>query len=447
MSALSGRTQNPLFEIRRELEQARTFLEDCYNSIMSRDDLKFSSAGNQGEAYETGNAMTKEKSNENASRSLLGKVSFPADSVARGKHELYQRLREELCEVYAVSALGYSYLLDSQQAQQFLAVAEALEPHEDRNRALILLANAEIEPELLQKLALLRQATEMAANFEIARHRLAVYSDLRARDLDEIDSVRVQNLNREYGRTLEINPGNIACLIGQGYLLWLVEKLDSANRKFKVGDELQAIVNQTFVGDLKYGQARVAAEKAARTLQEVQRGQLPEEVRRQKIEDATNRLFEAYRLYDQATAADPAVATGYSASSEVVNTYYQFITEGILKRYERFAKGMEDARQVAAELTQSDESKNLSRQVLDHVLSYAWNDYGNASFNYFLRHELLDGSAHLESAIEALTHAATLSDRNIVVQYNLYLAYAWRGRTEDETKQMECLDKVVNGLR
>ena len=70
----------------------------------------------------------------------------------------------------------------------------------------------------------------------------------------------------EYEEVLKINPGNIVALAAQGYVLWLLGGADNAKlakKKFETGLEFKDIVRETFVGELNYGLARIAAEEGA----------------------------------------------------------------------------------------------------------------------------------------------------------------------------------------
>ncbi len=253
VSEMSGRYRDPIFEVRQKLEEARELLRQCYNSLISNRRRRIP-------------PIQKSQNNSDA-EACAAKIALASFAGLgrwgpRRKH-FYQLIREELCEAFAVSALAHSLLADSRNAQRFLQFAEALAINSGSNRVLLLLAKAELEPALQQRVRYLNQAKELAPDSEIVLYRLAFFSDLLARDNDAITPARVKYLSRAYEAVLKVNPANITSLIGQGYLFWLVDDLDEARRKLRAGIELQQVVTQTFVGDLKYCLARVEVERAA----------------------------------------------------------------------------------------------------------------------------------------------------------------------------------------
>ncbi|PYS21393.1 MAG: hypothetical protein DMF72_17495 [Acidobacteria bacterium] len=223
-----------------------------------------------------------------------------------------------LSMAYTVAALAYCYLKAPQRAKSFLDSARAAKPNYSDESPLWWLVRAEAETDVNKKLNFLRKATEFDSSFEIAQYRLAQSSERKARIRDEIPMEQVDSLIEEYDKVLRINPGNIGALSAQGYLLWLSGKLEEAQKKFNEGLQSKAIVRQTFVGDLQYGLARVAAEN----------GEI-------------NRSF---TLFTQALSADPAVAV-HSPSSGVQSNY-DYIADGILKRYEAFKAKVEERLQA-----------------------------------------------------------------------------------------------------
>ncbi len=435
VSQISARTANPLFAIREELKNARDLLEACYDSVMPRPELKFRVA-----AAQAGVGID--------CRALYANLTFPDVSPwRRRRSELYGTLREELSEAYIVSALGCASLYEAHPAKGLVAVAEALQPREDAHRALLFLTKSELEPNLEQTHAYLSRAKEILTDFEIVRYRLATCLDSQARAADRITAEQVEVLNRQYDAVLRINPGNIASLIRQGYLLWLVGDLENAGKKLKTGTDLQDLVSQTFIGDLKYGEARVAAEQAARILSGLDAARFskdkpPDDPTNAQLDQAARLLGRAFRAYEDAIAADPAVAANYSASSNVNNPYYDLIGPTMLRRYEEFAGRMQKACDTVKEVQGRGWGGALSLPALRVVASYALNDYGNACLIYYLRHEVRGGTPgprpHLQIAIEQLEAAAP----NDAAAYNLAIAYGWRRDAGDEALRFRCLDVV-----
>src|SRR3989338_3806711 len=139
---------------------------------------------------------------------------------------------------------------------------------------------------------------------------------MKFREQNEIIKERVDSVIQEYDRVLELNPGNIASLSAQGYLWWLLEDYEKARIKFEEGCEIKAIARQTFIGQLNYGLARIAAEKGC--------------------------FNASYDKYNEAISSDPGVAA-YSATTDRLSVapYFDHIDSTMLKRYEDFRKEVE----------------------------------------------------------------------------------------------------------
>src|SRR5262249_51896158 len=152
---------------------------------------------------------------------MMGWLTRSADTFIHRRNRLVEAVRSSLLEAYALSALGYAQLGAYQRAKQFLDDATAISPTAVQNNALWLLANAEFEPDVEQKLHYLRRAVEVAPLFEIALFRKAHYSEMRLRMQDDLSFTRIRGVIDEYDEVLKVNPGNIAALAAQGYLYWL----------------------------------------------------------------------------------------------------------------------------------------------------------------------------------------------------------------------------------
>jgi len=321
ISSFSSRRQYPLFEIPAELDRIISILalleKRMDRTFRARDYVP--SGADEPRALSAGDQY----------RTLMGFLTHPSDSALRRGRADFDQLHEMLSMAYTVAALAYCYLKAPQRAKSFLDSARAAKPNYSDESPLWWLVRAEAETDVNKKLNFLRKATEFDSSFEIAQYRLAQSSERKARIRDEIPMEQVDSLIEEYDKVLRINPGNIGALSAQGYLLWLSGKLEEAQKKFNEGLQSKAIVRQTFVGDLQYGLARVAAEN----------GEI-------------NRSF---TLFTQALSADPAVAV-HSPSSGVQSNY-DYIADGILKRYEAFKAKVEE--RLQAETTR-DSSNDFS---------------------------------------------------------------------------------------
>jgi tetratricopeptide (TPR) repeat protein len=340
-------------------------------------------------------------------------LTFPEDSWNRkirlkpGKNlfELHKRL---LFDAYVVSALTYYHLSAVQSPRIYQEYAKAVAPALSERNALYLLTSGFIEPDIEKKIVLLRRSTEATTDFEMAQYSLAYFMEIRFRMENEITPARAENVIKEYDEVLRINPGNIASLVSQGHLLWLTGDRVRAEGKFREGLDIKAIAKETFVGELNYCLARIAAEKGD---------------------------FErSYNLFTDAVSADPAVGA-YSpliGGRFATTAFFDNLGTGMLDNYRKYR---ENVAEIIA-YTRDCRDTPVSHRTLDSVLSYVLNDYGNACLNYY--HRFGDMTV-LDRAIESYRDALSMNERYVSTYYNLSNAYMWRLHPGDEEKAVDCL--------
>ncbi len=403
VSSFSSRQQYPLFEIPAELNRIISIL----TTLEGRMDRTFRVRDFQPSKAAEPNAL----SAGDRYNTLMGFLTHPSDSALKRGRRDFEQLREMLSMAYTVAALAYCYLDARRRAKLFLDSATAANPNFTDASPLWWLARAEAESDVNKKLDFLRRATESDSSFEIAQYRLAQFSEMRMRMRDEIPMERVDSLIEEYDEVLRINPGNIGALSAQGYLLWLAGNLEDAQKKFDEGLQSKAMVRQTFVGDLQYGLARIAAENGD--------------------------LNRSFTLYTQALSADPAVALHSPTSG--LQSKYDYIADGILKRYEMFKAKVDEQLAHATARNKDGETieshARVSGRTINAVRSYTLNNYGNACLNYYRR---FGDPKRLQQAINAFEEAIDCNKDNFVAYYNLNNAYGWRGagpkKVEDPLK-------------
>lgn len=404
LSALTGRSTNPLFEIRASLATVRASLDRLQTRIVGRPV--------EVEVGDGGPARGRLDS-------LLAFLTFPPDSLLRRlalrpSEALYRMQRQIRFEAFAVSALTLAELGANRQAADHLQDAKAVDPPSSEKSPLYLLAAGVIEPRLAQKVLRFRQATEATNDFQIAHYLLAYAIEMgfriQNRIQNELTDAKAKPVVEEYDRVLRINPGNIAALAAQGHLLWLVGRLAEAKKRFEEGCEVNAAVQGTFVGELTYGQARIAAED----------GLFPE----------------SHALYMQAIAAGPGIGAYSTGGSYMQVSYYEYITPSMLQRYRRFAHIVGRHRR--------EKKGKASDRVLAAVYSYVLNDYGNACLNYFIRN---GDRLSLRLSCKLFDLALRHDPRNAVARYNRYEARRWRGDTLQEPKELKEVVEALPGWR
>lgn len=408
ISALSGRYQNPLYVIPETIEKVILRLNLVYKRIVDPSlRIKELPTG------EPGSSEVEQVLRLNRFNHLLAFLTFRGDAPTRRLEKLHERLCETLFEAYSVGALGYAYLGASQRARIYLENARAIAPRICDQNALWLLAAAECEFDIDNKLHWIEHAAEQDPESEIALYRRAFLTEMRLRSRNELQRERVLSVIQFYERVLKINPANIGALAATGYLYWLIENPTSARQKYKEGLEVKSIVSQTFVGDLSYGLARVDAEEG--------------------------HYEEAYRLFSQALSADPAVGTFSKVTyTQQVSAFFEYIGDEMLARFDKYLVNV-----VGADSPDSPSSADIispteveavtkTRQA---VRSFVLNDCGNAYLNAFFR---IGDDHHLARAVRCYERAIRIQPEYGAAYFNIDHAYTWWW--EWDNRITDCLD-------
>jgi tetratricopeptide (TPR) repeat protein len=393
MSALLGRQKNPLFELPELLSRVVTLLERLHKKLAgTREITQFG-------------FLT-------AALQIPGASKRPRRAHS-GHEQVSKQQRKVLFETYVVSSLVYSHLQSREKAAARLTWAEVAAPEELGSNPLYLLAKGLVELELDKAAVRLRQAVDLAPDFQMARWFLANSYEKDFRRRDEITAQRAKSVVNEYRDVLTINAGNIAALGAQGHLLWLI-KDPSAKKRLEEGREIKAVARETFVGELNYRLARIAAE--------------------------SENYEECRSLYVESIAADPSVGAHFpEATSRVNKSDYDDIGPNMLKRFHEYKDGVERSMQSllgGGSAGAADGGSVWSEKTLRAVYSFVLNDYGNACLRYFHYH----GEREiLQKAIAAYRRAIDESPEDAVPWYNLQNAYGWDNQFD---KIWECFQRA-----
>ncbi len=362
VSTLAGRASNPLFPVPEQLEAALAVLRTLYDRARGGRDTF---------------------------------VTYPRAWRASHREPRFQEYRRALFEALSVASLAWSQIGSTDRAIEHLDAAKDVAPDLTENDALYLLAQAETVSDLHTRLQLLRTASDMAPTFEIVRYRLADQSDLQLRTRNELTPERAAPVLAAFLDVLRINPGNIGAYAAFGHLKWLLGDHDAASRAFREGLAVKAIRMQTYVGDLNYGLARIAAE--------------------------AGRFNESFDLYQKALAADPGVGVHIALRTRSLTRYYDRMVDSMLERYERF---------MTTAIARGGQCDTVSDRTLGGVLSFVLNDYGNAAFQYFVRTGQV---ACCDRARESYQHAIKRFPENAVAYFNLSRTLGWTGSSTEES--------------
>ncbi len=396
MSTLSGRDSNPLYELPELLVTVIHNVERLHRKLgrtSSPTRLHF----------------------------LMADVLYPKDSwfkkrFGRSYTRRFEAQKRIQFELYIVEALVHFFFGSWQKANGLLERAQATAADRVSRDPLYLLARGLVEPVSEKRIPYFRQAVDNEPNFQMAQWFLAQAYEKEFRLRDEIKEKRALSVINEYNEVLKINYGNIAALAAQGHLLWLISSPD-AKRRFEEGREIKAIARETFVGQLNYSLARIAAEDG-------------------EYDECRNR-------YTEAVAADPTLGAHVtSAGSRGYRSDYDDIGPEMLQRFRSYKEDVEKSLEKLlsapgpASAHKADNLPTFTEKTLRVVQGFVLNDYANACLRYFHQH---GSHEQLQRAIRAYEKATQVNPSDALPWFNLQNAYGWEG---EYAKAAECFPRA-----
>jgi FHIPEP family len=344
LAGLSGQRLNPIFEARPVAEKAVTRLERLGEDVPGRNSALFEGLVTLSNAYAS-----------------LGSIEEAEAPLEKSRRRDPIRAEQDARFLYVKGRVV------TRQPQQFFLRAIELEP-----------------------------------TFEVAQFELALAVERMWRRRRTLEPTVAEMIADEYERVLTLNPGNIAAWASLGYMQWLLAeqgdgkqreaRLVLAERFLQRGREYKEIKRETFVAELDYGLARIAAERGD--------------------------FKRAYRRYIEAVSAHFAQGVSHAPDGYTAS-HFEGITPFILNRFDAY-------RQRVHTLWDRDRRSGddqAGSRVRDSVYSFVLNDYGEACLNYFLRSG--DGQ-YLDEAREALVEAQKeLKARYPMISYNLNRLQRW----------------------
>ena len=291
-------------------------------------------------------------------------------------------------EANVTLAASHAQLGATESAAEHLADAKELDPGRAQTDSRFLHVHGQIV-ESRRSVVDLHRAVELDSASDVAQFDLASALEMmwRARTTLERDVAEV--VRAEYERVLTVNPGNISAWGNLGYIDWLLgekDDLEQAKKVFERGREYKEIKRETFVSELDYGLARIAAERGC--------------------------FNEAYRRYIDAAGA----RFGQGVAHDPGYTDYQFarVTRAVVRRFERYRDKVHDE----WKRLNDEKAKDPSERVRNAVYAFVLNDYAEACLNYFLRSA---NRRYLEEAKKELLYAERELKANYpMIYFNLH---------------------------
>jgi tetratricopeptide (TPR) repeat protein len=373
---------------------------------------------------------------------LLAFLHWPADNWLRLKvlrktpRAWLEKLRQQIFEAHLVTSLVYYHLGALKRARSHLDLAKSTMPAQTDESPLYLMAQAELEPLPERKFPLLVKATELDSTSEIAFYLLASCSETLFRKQSHTNQIRVEAVVRNYEKVLALNPANISSITSLANLCWLVGKTREAAYFYRQGMEIKTVFHQTAIDELSYGKARLEAE--------------------------CGNAMESIALFQEVIANNPSVAVfDYGGAEKQTGTMYlyDFMNASLHGRYHQYlakvsghvvqgmglgskVKGTDPFQLFEACLPHLQNSSprlktqpgGLQPEAYRTLWGYAWNDYGNASFNLYLDNGQQD---MFEETRKAYQHALACLPNHPAVLYNLAIVASWQYDTAQEVNYLE----------
>ncbi len=315
---------------------------------------------------------------------------------------------ESLFDAHVTLALSWVFIGSLRKARAELEEARRLLPTRATLDARFAYADGMIETRPRSRLLRFQRAVELDPKSEAAQFALAFEAEKLWRTRPVLEADVAKTVVDEYQRVLTLNPGNVATWGNLGYMEWLLadgdgrkeKRLAQAREYFERGRDYKAIKRETYVAEIDYGLARVAAESG-------------------EFSQAYTYLTSALTSY-MAQSTAQRYTDYWSSLSEY---YFLRIDLPILQRFERYV------REAKRFYDDPEHARDVPRRVRDSVFAFVKNDYGEACYNYFKRSY---DQRYLDRARQAYTESASLDRSYAIPRYNLFLLNVQENRREAE---------------
>ncbi|MCR9016941.1 FHIPEP family type III secretion protein [Aquiflexum gelatinilyticum] len=336
------------------------------------------------------------------------KLEFLRRSLEFGKQQnrkvssIFQKHSEVLLEAHLVASMASCFLNSLDKAKAHLEWVEAIGPNRTSINPMYQLVKGLLESDSNMKLIYFQNAIDLDRNFQMSHWFLANQLDFNFRRRGEITLDRSKRVIQAFERVIEINAGNIASLGAAANLLWLAGENEKARKILIEAIDIKAITSQTFIGELNYRLARIAAEEGDFML--------------------------CRAKFLEAIATDPSLGSfSLSEYGGSHNSDYDSISSEMLLRYEKFGKTVSSHLKAFKEESDSSDQKLIPENAFKTSEAFVLNDLGNAYLRYF--HHFGD-QLMLLKAKELYEKAENLSPEIAAVWSNLINVFDWLGEWE-----------------
>ncbi|HKQ79951.1 MAG TPA: FHIPEP family type III secretion protein [Blastocatellia bacterium] len=249
---------------------------------------------------------------------------FEARPVAERAVERLESLPDDVSgqkgaifESYMALALAWDRLGSTHRAEECLDKCRRMNPARIEVDAKYLFTAGEVETHRGQKLRLYQRSVELEPRFDVAQYSKSFLMEMEWRTRSSLERNVAELVFYEYRELLKTNPGNVSAWSNIGYMRWLLNDTELAKAAFELGRDYKEIKRETYVAELDYGLARIAAEAGD---------------------------FEAaFQYFDSGLSALLALGDAYNLYGQTAEFYhYDFIGEPIMRRFERYRRAVEE---------------------------------------------------------------------------------------------------------
>jgi type III secretory pathway component EscV len=313
---------------------------------------------------------------------------------------------ERLFDAYVTLALAWCFLASFREGEKWLKCARQLHPRRTEEDARYLFATGELERQMRSRLQRFRLAVEVDPRFEVAHFSLALQLERLWRTRPSLEWNVAKLVSEEYEEILKLNPGNIGAWANLGYIRWLLgtdKNLQEAKDAYESGREYKDIKRETFVAELDYGLARIAAERGD--------------------------FEEAYKYYVSAVSAHLAKGVSHTQGPQGLAGYmFEFINDAIRARFEEYKKNVEK------KLLEKKDDPEPTERVRRSVRAFVINEYGEACYYYYQQSA---DEAVLKEVELAYEDARKCNPYYVMPHFNLGQLSAWRADYEQTERMIE----------
>jgi tetratricopeptide (TPR) repeat protein len=287
---------------------------------------------------------------------------FEARPVAKRAVWRVRRLRKDvpgkrkrLFDALVTEASVLAALGSFGEADKRLKEARAHDPARAEENAAYMFVQGQLETR--QRGNFFQRASELLPSFEVAQFERAIEAELLWRRRPTKEENVAEIVAAEYEDVLELDPGNVAAWANLGYMWWLLEEPRKAREALDRGREYKEIRRETFVAELDYCLARIAAEAGD--------------------------FKRAYSHYVDAVSGHVAQGV-WHAPVGYTGDQFVAIPDWMLDRFKVYRRKVRREMRKALRNT-SPASDGTTQRVRDAVYGFVLNDYGEACLNYWLR--------------------------------------------------------------